>query len=218
VPGAYALVEVSDTGGGMAPEILERVFEPFFTTKGPGHGTGLGLSMAYGFVKQSGGHIKIYSEPGHGTTVRIYLPRATAAGIVEYAAAPRTEPADTGSETILVVEDNTQLRDTAVAQLTALGYRVLQAPDGHAALRLLEQGAARVDLLFSDVVMPGGLDGYALAKTAAERQPGIKVLLTSGFPGDTQARLGAEASAYPLLGKPYRKEDLARAIRAALAG
>lgn len=216
VPGAYALIELADTGTGMAPEILERVFEPFFTTKGPGHGTGLGLSMAYGFVKQSGGHIKIYSEPDHGTTVRVYLPRATIAGVVEYAASAHASPAPAGTETVLVVEDNEQLRATAEAQLASLGYRVLQAPDGHAALKIMERDAAAIDLLFSDVVMPGGMDGYALARAAAERYPRIRVLLTSGFPGDTLARLGAKAKAFPLLGKPYRRDELARAIREAL--
>jgi PAS domain S-box-containing protein len=217
VPGAYALIEISDTGIGMSAETLQRVFEPFFTTKSAGHGTGLGLSMAYGFVKQSGGHIMIYSEPDHGTTVRIYLPRATASGVVEYVVPAHTAPAAAGSETVLVVEDNEQLRRTAVAQLTALGYRVLQAQDGHAALKILERGDDGVDLLFSDVVMPGGIDGYALASTAVARRAGLKVLLTSGFPGDTLARIGAKAKAFPLLGKPYRKDDLARAVRNALA-
>lgn len=217
VPGAYALIEISDTGIGMSAETVGRVFEPFFTTKGAGHGTGLGLSMAYGFVRQSGGHIMIYSEPDHGTTVRIYLPRATASGVVEYAVPAQTGPALAGSETVLVVEDNEQLRRTAIAQLTALGYRVLQAQDGHAALKILERGDDHVDLLFSDIVMPGGIDGYALASAAIQRRPRLKVLLTSGFPGDTLARIGAKAQAFPLLGKPYRKDDLARAVRNALA-
>lgn len=215
-PGAYALIEISDSGVGMSPETLDRAFEPFFTTKGAGHGTGLGLSMAYGFVKQSGGHIKIYSELGHGSTVRVYLPRANAAGVVEYAATARPALAVQGSETVLVVEDNEQLRKTAVTQLGSLGYRVLQAPDGHAALKILDGGEAKIDLLFSDVVMPGGLDGYALATAATERKPGLKVLLTSGFPGDSLARNGARSPAFPLLGKPYRKDELARAIRDAL--
>lgn len=217
IPGAYALIEISDTGIGMSAETLGRVFEPFFTTKEAGHGTGLGLSMAYGFVKQSGGHIKIYSELDHGTTVRIYLPRATSPGVVEYNAPSATAAVGVGgSGTVLVVEDNEQLRSTAVAQLRALGYHVLQAPDGRTALQMLGQGDVRIDLLFSDVVMPGGLDGYALAAAAHARQPGIRVLLTSGFPGDTLARIGAKAKAFPLLGKPYRKDDLARAVRSAL--
>jgi signal transduction histidine kinase/ActR/RegA family two-component response regulator len=218
VPGSYALIEISDTGSGMSAATLERAFEPFFTTKGPGHGTGLGLSMVYGFVKQSGGHIRIYSEPNHGTTVRIYLPRSTAAGVVEYAA-PRTAAASSsgGSETVLVVEDNEQLRATAAAQLASLGYRVLQAQDGHAALEILAQRGRHVDLLFSDVVMPGGLDGYSLAKLAVERRPDIKVLLTSGFPGEMLARIVADPKGFKLIGKPYRKEELARALRSALA-
>jgi CheY-like chemotaxis protein len=216
VPGAYALVAISDTGTGMSAETLDHVFEPFFTTKGPGHGTGLGLSMAYGFVKQSGGHIKIYSEPRRGTTVRVYLPRATTAGMIEYAA-PIVAPSAGGSETILVVEDNEQLRITVAAQLASLGYRVLQAEDAHAALEILERRGRQVDLLFSDVVMPGPLDGYGLAKRARQDRPEIKVLLTSGFPGEALARMGADASAFRLLGKPYRKQDLARAIKETLA-
>ena len=216
IPGAYALVAISDSGIGMSRETLDRAFEPFFTTKGPGHGTGLGLSMAYGFVKQSGGHIKIYSEPNRGTTVRIYLPRATTAGIIEYAPPPAA-PFVGGSETVLVVEDNEQLRTTVAAQLASLGYRVLQAEDGQTALETLARRGRKVDLLFSDVVMPGALDGYDLAKLARERWPGMKVLLTSGFPGEALARIGSDANAFRLLGKPYRKQDLARAIKEALA-
>ena len=216
LPGAYALIEISDTGTGMSAATLERAFEPFFTTKGAGHGTGLGLSMVYGFIKQSGGHIKIYSEPNHGTTVRICLPRSTTAAVVEYAAPTTAVVSGGGSETVLVVEDNEQLRATAAAQLASLGYRVLQAQDGHAALEILAQ-RRHIDLLFSDVVMPGGLDGYSLAKLAMERRPDIKVLLTSGFPGETLTKIVADPNGFRLIGKPYRKEELARALRSALA-
>jgi PAS domain S-box-containing protein len=215
-PGAYATIEISDTGVGMLAATLEHVFEPFFTTKPPGHGTGLGLSMVYGFVKQSGGHIKIWSEPGRGTTVRIYLPRATAAGVVEYAAPVGVAPAMGGTGTVLVVEDNEQLRATAVAQLKSLGYCVLQAQDGQSALDILARRGERVDLLFSDVMMPGGLDGYALAKLAVELHPDLKVLLTSGFPGEALTRMGGEARGFRLIGKPYRKEELDRAVRQVL--
>jgi signal transduction histidine kinase len=216
LPGEYALIEITDTGSGMSEATIERAFEPFFTTKGPGHGTGLGLSMAYGFVRQSGGHIKIYSEVGRGTTVRIYLPRARSAEFIEYAAPVRAAPFARGSETVLVVEDNDQMRATAVEQLASLGYRVIEAENGDAALQILDQRDQPVHLLFSDLVMPGALDGYALAQRAVERRPGIRVLLTSGFPGDTLKRIGTDGKAFRLIGKPYRKEDLARAVRHAL--
>lgn len=216
VAGDYALIEVSDTGEGMLPDIAARVFEPFFTTKGPGHGTGLGLSMVYGFVKQSGGHIKIYSEPGHGTTVRIYLPRTLGADAEEAPAAAVGSSRLEGTETVLVVEDNEEVRETAAAQLVSLGYRVIEAANAEAALAILERRTPHVDLLFTDVVMPGKLDGYALATVALESWPGIKVLLTSGFPGDTLRRNGKHGAKLRLLGKPYRKDELARAIRATL--
>jgi PAS domain S-box-containing protein len=214
--GDYVLIEVSDTGEGMTPDVAARVFEPFFTTKGPGHGTGLGLSMVYGFVRQSGGYIKIYSEVGHGTTVRIYLPRADAEGIQDVRPAPSLTPQHGGTLTILVVEDNTDMRSTTVAQLFSLGYQVIEAANGDAALDILERQAPRVDLVFSDVVMPGKLDGYALATAVLERWPGTKVLLASGFPGDTLRRNGKDAGRLRLLGKPYRKDELARAILATL--
>jgi PAS domain S-box-containing protein len=216
VPGEYASIEVSDTGGGMGPETLAHVFDPFFTTKGPGHGTGLGLSMVYGFVKQSGGHIDIHSEAGHGTTLRIYLSRAEAAGLQEASAAPAEASQQTDTATILIVEDNERLRLTAVAQLKSLGYRVIEAANGEAALRILEQDEPHVNLLFTDVVMPGRLDGYALADRALEYRLGIKILLTSGFTGDTLIERGAHMPNFRLLTKPYRKDELARVVRTAL--
>ncbi len=217
VPGDYVLIEVSDTGDGMPSEILSHVFEPFFTTKPPGHGTGLGLSMVYGFVKQSGGYITVYSEVGHGTAVRIYLPRDPNAEPAASAGPGAAAQASPGTETILVVEDNEAMRKTAVAQLGSLGYRVIGAENGAAALAILDRSDSRIDLLFTDVVMPGKADGYGLATLALERRPGIKILLTSGFPGDALRHSGKHAANLRLLGKPYRKGDLARAVRETLA-
>ena len=214
--GDYLLIEISDTGCGMSAETLTRAFEPFFTTKPVGRGTGLGLSMVYGFIKQSGGQIKIYSEVGLGTTVRLYLPRADRAAAAD-AAAPSAAPMPGGDETVLVVEDNADVRRTVERQLTGLGYRVLAAGHGPAALALLETGQ-RVDLLFTDVVMPEGMNGFELATAARRLRPGLKVLLTSGFPGSTLTLPAALPAATGLLGKPYRRQDLARMVRAALDG
>jgi signal transduction histidine kinase len=212
-PGDFVMIEVSDTGEGMPPERLNRIFEPFFTTKEPGKGTGLGLSMVFGFMKQSGGHINVYSEPGVGTAFRLYLPRAKEATMTVQpgpAAATRSDR----NETILVVEDNAQLRRVVVRQLTELGYAVIEAEDPPHALEALER-ASHVDLLFTDVVMPGGTTGYELAATVRERWPEIKVVLTSGFPDATIARNGGAASAR-LLSKPYRRDELGRTVREAL--
>ena len=215
--GDYVLIEVSDTGAGMSPETLSHAFEPFFTTKQMGHGTGLGLSMVYGFVKQSGGHIEITSEVGQGTTVHIYLPRVRDSQKTDKTApAARPSPSGEGTETILVVEDNAGMRQTAVTQLTSLGYRVMEAQNGGVALAILTNGEAHIDLLFSDIVMPGNLDGHGLAKLALELRPDIKILLTSGFPGEASHDDDHSATALSLLHKPYRILDLVMAIRAAL--
>lgn len=217
-PGDYVLIEMADTGTGMSADTLARAFEPFFSTKGPGHGTGLGLSMLYGFVKQSGGQVRILSELGRGTTVRIYLPRAEAGN----ARAPGDAEAENrpqlprGTETILVVEDNDDVRSTTVAQLTSLGYRVTAVQSGDAALAILDREDRQFDLLFSDIVMPGVLDGYDLARFVLERRPGMKILLTSGFSGDKLRQQDGGAPQFNLLGKPFRREELARSIRAAL--
>ena len=202
-PGNYALIEVSDTGSGIPPEMLNHIFDPFFTTKEQGKGTGLGLSMVFGFIKQSAGHVNVYSEVGHGTTFRLYLPRAhDSRGCAGDAKRPRQ-----GDETVLAVEDNEGLRRVVVRQLKELGYRVLDAADGAAALKILEREP--VDLLFTDIMMPGGMSGYDLAKTAVARWPSLKVLLTSGFPETKLNGNGNASVKMHLLTKPYRKDDLA---------
>jgi len=213
-PGDYTLIEVTDSGVGMSKDILDKIFEPFFTTKQEGRGTGLGLSMVFGFMKQSDGHINVYSEPGVGTTFRLYLPRALTA-------ADRASPSNAtafalgGEETILAVEDSPGLRALVVKQLKQLGYRVLEAEDGPSAIKVLEQHD--VHLLFSDVIMPGGMSGYDLGRVAKTRWPRIKVLLTSGFPEEKLNGNGHPPWNMRLLLKPYRKEDLALLLREVLA-
>jgi signal transduction histidine kinase len=177
LPGRYVMLAVSDTGAGMSAELCDRVFEPFFTTKEVGKGSGLGLSMVYGFVKQSGGHINIYSEPGHGTTIRLYLPPAT--GVVETAGAAAV-PISGGTETILVVEDDALVRSFVIAQFSSLGYRTLAAADSPSALKLVTSGQP-FDLLFTDVIMPGGMTGRELADKVSSLRPGTRVLYTSGY-------------------------------------
>ena len=211
VPGEYVMLAVSDTGSGMSPETIARAFEPFFTTKEEGKGTGLGLSQIFGWVKQSGGHIKIYSELGHGTTVKLYLPRAQA----EISAAPKAAEVTTprGNEMILVVEDNANVRKTVIRQLHDLGYQTMEAEGGARALELARNES--FDLLLTDVIMPGGITGYQLADELRKMRPNLKVLFTSGYTelataGNHQSRKDG------LLSKPYRKQDLGNAIRAAL--
>jgi PAS domain S-box-containing protein len=214
-PGDYAMIAISDTGTGMTSEILAHVFEPFFTTKEVGQGTGLGLSMVHGFIKQSRGHVKIYSELGRGTTVRIYLPRDhTSAGESEAVGQAGNEK-HVGSETILVVEDNDALRRIAVTKLSKLGYNVIEAASATAALRAIDNGAVP-DLLFTDVVMPGPLDGLGLAWEAVKRVSGLKVLLTSGFTERSAGRNDSPVP-WPLLSKPYRSAELGQALRTTLA-
>ena len=210
VAGQYVMVAVTDTGCGIPPDIIEQVFEPFFTTKPEGQGTGLGLSMVYGFVKQSGGHIKIYSEPGHGTTVRIYLPRTRQSEDVETDI--ETGPATGGEETVLVVEDDEEVRGTVVDMLCDLGYRVLKAKDAQSALAIVESGVP-IDLLFTDVVMPGPLRSPELARKAQERLPNIAVLFTSGYTENAIVHGGRLDEGIELLSKPYTREAIARKIR-----
>jgi CheY-like chemotaxis protein len=212
--GDYAMIEVSDTGAGMAPDVAAKMFDPFYTTKTLGKGTGLGLSMVFGFMKQSGGHINVYSEPGIGTTFRLYLPRALEAA-AEDEPSLKPETAQSGGETILAVEDNDALRRVVVRQLTELGYRVIEAECPAAALAVL--ATETIDLLLTDMVMPGEMDGHALAQRVSRLWPDVKIVLTSGFSETTIGGAAAAAQpALPLLIKPYRKDELARAIRAAL--
>jgi PAS domain S-box-containing protein len=213
-PGDHVMIKISDTGTGIAREIVGRIFEPFFTTKEPGMGTGLGLAMIFGFVKQSGGHIAVYSEPGRGTIFRLYFPRDLT-GVTEKPAAADTSVTVGGFETVLVVEDNAELRWTAMQQLAVLGYRVRDAENAKAALKLLA-AEGRVDLLFTDLMMPGDMDGLALAREVALLYSGTKVLLTSGFAAVHHAEGQLSISAYRVLDKPYQYDELARAVRAAL--
>jgi CheY-like chemotaxis protein len=213
-PGSYAMIEVADTGTGMAPELLSRIFEPFFTTKGFGKGTGLGLSMVFGFTHQSGGYISALSEPGAGATFRLYLPcvsgRAAIQGVTTAAVATPSR-----GEMVLVVEDDEALRHVVARQLGELGYRVIEAGTALDALAALE--ANHVDVMFSDVMMPGDMDGLALAGQAVARSPGVRILLTSGFPNAGMGSLeGSLGTSMRLLNKPYRKEELALALRAVL--
>ncbi|CAB3753026.1 response regulator [Paraburkholderia humisilvae] len=210
LPGQYVMVAVTDTGAGMTPEVQEHVFEPFFTTKREGQGTGLGLSMVYGFVKQSGGHVKIYSELGHGTTIRLYLPRMRQQEDLETDI--DVGPVKGGAETILVVEDDEDVRTTVVEMLSSLGYHVLRAKDAQSALAIVESGVP-IDLLFTDVVMPGALRSTELARKARERQPALAVLFTSGYTDNAIVHAGRLDEGVELLSKPYTHEALARKIR-----
>jgi CheY-like chemotaxis protein len=196
----------------MPPEVAARAFEPFFTTKQEGQGTGLGLSQVFGWIKQSRGHIKIYSEVGHGTTIKLYLPRAETRDAQQPRRAAVTTPK--GTETILIVEDNPKVRKTVIRQLHDLGYQTIEAEGGAAALKLVREGV-RFDLLLTDVVMPGGMTGYELADELRQAEPGLKVLLTSGYT-ELAASTNHSGRSDPLLSKPYRKQDLGRAVRAAL--
>jgi len=216
-PGRYVALLVSDTGTGMTPEILARAFDPFFTTKEIGKGTGLGLSMVYGFVKQSGGHVRIYSEVGLGTTVKIHLPAGGQAGERIPPEPGLPEPAPAGQETILVVEDDDSVRGTIVAMLQSLGYRVLTATDGSAGLKAVEQHA-EIALLLTDVIMPGKLNGPALAREVARRLPGIRILYMSGYAENAFGPGGVQVTGNDLLAKPFSKGDLARKIRDILGG
>jgi PAS domain S-box-containing protein len=212
-PGQYVMLAVTDTGTGMTREVMERAFDPFFSTKPEGQGTGLGLSMAYGFVRQSGGHIKLYSEIGEGTTVRIYLPRSTGTA-VEFP--PRTSRSvEHGEETILVVEDDPQVQSTVVELLTGLGYAVLKANDAQQALAVVASGV-HIDLLFTDVVMPGPLRSPDMARQAARMLPGLKVLFTSGYTQNAIVHGGRLDPGVELLSKPYSRQQLAMKVRQVL--
>jgi PAS domain S-box-containing protein len=217
-PGDYVMIAITDTGEGMPKQVLERVFEPFFTTKEVGKGSGLGLSMVYGFVKQSNGHVAIYSEPGLGTTVRMYLPaQQTKAPKRPAKGRTREKTIAGGAETVLVVEDDPFVRTHAVRCLESLGYAVIAAVDGNDALQKLGTNV-HIDVLFTDIVMPGGINGWELADRAQLARPGLPVLLSSGYALETLIKHGRANGESVVLTKPYRKAELARRLREALHG
>jgi two-component system, NtrC family, sensor kinase len=217
-PGQYVMVAVSDTGSGMTSDVRSRAFEPFFTTKPSGVGTGLGLSQVYGFVKQSGGHIRIYSEVGEGSTIKLYFPRLTGQAIPPWTAkeAVPAAPAN-GSETVLVVEDDAQVNKLAVEALQERGYRVMSAPDGAAALRLVES-VPHIDLLLTDVVLPGGMNGRELTDAVGRLRPAIKVLYMTGYTRNAIIHHGRLDPDIDLLTKPFTADALTRKVRRLLDG
>jgi len=215
VAGDYVMVAVTDTGTGISSDIVAKIFDPFFTTKGQGKGTGLGLSMVYGFIKQSGGHVKAYSEVGHGTTMKLYLPRTIEQNGETYEV-PESVAADGGSETILMVEDDDLVRTHVERQLKTLGYRVMTASTGPEALALFRKNPD-IDLLFTDVIMPGGMNGKELADAARKIKPDLNVLFTSGYTENAIVHQGRLDPGACLLSKPYRLADLAQTIRSALS-
>jgi signal transduction histidine kinase/ActR/RegA family two-component response regulator len=215
-PGKYVMLAVSDNGFGMPPDTIARAFEPFFTTKPFGKGSGLGLSMVFGFMKQSGGHVSIYSEIGHGTTVKLYLPQSVSEANPLVVHEGRGE-LPTGTETILLVEDDEMVRAHVQRMLEGLGYQVLAAPDGPRALSIIEQGYV-IDLLLTDVVMPGGLTGKLLAEASVHRRPGLKVIFMSGYTENAIVHHGRLDPGVHLLKKPFRQRDLAEKLRTVLDG
>lgn len=214
-PGQYVMIAVSDTGTGMSPEVAARAFEPFFTTKNLGHGTGLGLSQVYGFIKQSQGHVKIYSEPGSGTTVKIYLPRLEKPQFSEPAVTARMPTGRKPGESILLVEDDEQVREFIAESLGELGYRVFAAADARAALHILDSHPD-IDMLFTDVGLPDGMNGRALADEARRRRAAIKVLYTTGYAPNAIIHHGRLDSGVDLISKPYTQTELASKVRAVL--
>jgi len=215
-PGPYVMLAVTDTGCGMDAKISERIFEPFFTTKERGKGTGLGLSTVYGIVRQSGGEILVHSQPGQGTTFRIYLPRSDAT-VQEAPAVPPAPTRLTGDETILIVEDEAAVRDLAKQVLVRAGYTVMTAANGGAALLLCEQHAGKIHLALTDVVMPG-MGGRVFAEQLAKRRPDIKVLYMSGYTDDAIDHHGALDPGTHLITKPFSLTDLRRKVRELLDG
>jgi CheY-like chemotaxis protein len=213
-PGDYVMIAVSDNGEGMSPEVAKRAFEPFFTTKPVGKGTGLGLSMVFGFVKQSGGHVALYSEEGHGTTARIYLPRAAADTPADQVLPPPA-PHDGNHGAVLLVEDDPAVAQVAKMFLEGLGYMVIEARSGPRALDIIRRGDP-IDLLFTDVVLPDGMNGAEVARAAQALRPSLKVLYASGYSEHVLMNQGRLAEGVVLLQKPYRKADLAVALRQVL--
>jgi CheY-like chemotaxis protein len=218
-PGPYVSLSVTDNGAGIEKALLPRVFEPFFTTKEVGKGTGLGLAMVYGFVKQSGGHVKLYSEHGDGTSVKIYLPRRSPAGVAIQAPPTAAAPKSSGAQTVLVVEDDADVRSYSIEVLRDLGYRVLEAQDAASALALLHTPAADdIALLFTDVVLPGGMTGADLARQALTLRPTLKVLFTTGYARDAIVHQGRLDEGLDLITKPFTYSDLAAKLRDVLEG
>jgi CheY-like chemotaxis protein len=217
-PGEFVRISVSDNGAGMSIEAQKRAFEPFFTTKSDSGGTGLGLAMVYGFVRQSGGHITLYSEIGHGTSFGLYFPSVIASkdtlGAGAYTGPTSIVPRGNG-QTVFVVEDNPKVRKLSVERLQDLGYSTQEAGSGDEAYKMLKAGV-QVDVVFSDIVMPGTLNGYDLAKKIAADFPPLKVLLTSGYASDVITDTMAHDRIYEILHKPYRQLDLARRLQALL--
>ena len=213
--GNYVMVAVTDSGHGIPAGILNNVFEPFFTTKDVDKGSGLGLSMVYGFVKQSNGHIKIYSEEGHGTTVKVYLPQVIG-GVLQPVEEVNASSVEGGHETVLVVEDDNLVRTFVVGQINSLGYATLSAINAAEALLVIDS-AQHIDLLFTDMIMPGAMNGRQLADAALQRRASLKILFTSGYSNEAIIHHGHLDAGVLLLAKPYRKSDLARMLRAALA-
>ncbi|HZY14773.1 MAG TPA: response regulator, partial [Beijerinckiaceae bacterium] len=214
-PGQYVLIAVSDTGHGMDEDTLAQVFEPFFTTKASGKGTGLGLSQVYGFVRQTRGHIRIESEVGAGTSVKLYLPRAPAEAVEGDVSVQLSQATEGGRETILVVEDHEELRAFSAGLLRELGYNVVEASSGRVALKML-QSNIDFDLLFTDMVLPDGMSGRELADEAMRRQPGLKVLFTTGYTGNAAIHNGKLDAGVNLISKPFTYDELVAKVRALL--
>jgi len=213
--GDYVQLLLSDNGSGMDKKTQEHIFEPFYTTKAKDKGTGLGMSMVYGFIKRFDGFIKIYSEVNVGTTLRLYLPRATTTEVNGIRKQIKDEELPVGNETVLIVDDEVDLLYLADKYLTELGYRTYQAENASQALEVLAQHSD-IDCLFTDVVMPGGINGYELAQSAVEKNPALKVLITSGFTSKTIMQKGSILFSSSMLSKPYRKANLAQHIRLTL--
>jgi CheY-like chemotaxis protein len=206
-PGPYVRLSVSDTGVGMSPEVLARAFEPFFTTKPAGKGTGLGLSVIYGFARQSGGHVSIYSEVGRGTTVSLYLPCVEDPKVCQLRAQSVKSLKEAASRTILVVEDQAGVREVTMRRLTQLGYEVAEAENAQAAIDVL-MSQRTIDLVFSDVVMPGDMTGCDLAEWVRTNRPGLPVVLTSGFAEDVVRARAGPGETTEILRKPYSRDEL----------
>jgi PAS domain S-box-containing protein len=216
-PGRYARVSITDNGQGMTSDVKQRAFEPFFTTKAAGKGTGLGLATVYGFVRQSGGHVTLYSEVGLGTTISLHFPAATGSPVAPDDDRPETVWAQDTGQTILVVEDDEAILRLSVSRIEALGYRALPAADSNEAMDILASNP-EIDALFTDIVMPGGMNGLDLARKVRADRPGIAILLTSGFSGDLIHPGNGFSTNFQLLSKPYRQEELATRLRILLSG